>query len=282
VNPTPRQAPWPPDVTLRGEHASLVPLSAAHGAGLAEAVRDGELWKLWYTSVASPDDMAADIGARLAKRAQSAWLPFAVIDRASERPIGMTNYLNIDPVDRHLEIGATWYRRSAQRTAVNTECKFLLLRHAFEALDCIAVEFRTHFFNTASRRAIERLGPSSTASCAITAVAGTAICATPASIRSSPRIGRQYGGISSGGWKGRGATTLHECSQAARSRARIVRSTSAGATRQQRDLRRSDQDSDFGASSLASASGGTARPSIALPPLNGRSAANCTSRDQAV
>jgi len=158
MSPTPRQAPWPPDVSLRGEHASLVPLSAAHGAGLAEAVRDGELWKLWYTSVASPDDMAADIAARLAKRRQGAWLPFAVIKRASERPVGMTNYLNIDPVDRRLEIGATWYCRSVQRTAVNTECKFLLLRHAFEALDCIAVEFRTHFFNTASRHAIERLG----------------------------------------------------------------------------------------------------------------------------
>lgn len=152
------EAPWPADVSLHGPHASLVPLTAAHGAALAEAVKDGELWKLWYTGVASPEDMAADIDIRLAKRRRGAWLPFAVIGRAGERPVGMTSHLNIDPVDRRLEIGATWYRRSAQRTAVNTECKWLLLRHAFEALDCIAVEFRTHFFNVASRRAIERLG----------------------------------------------------------------------------------------------------------------------------
>ncbi|MBA3810434.1 MAG: GNAT family N-acetyltransferase [Caulobacteraceae bacterium] len=152
------EAPWPPDVTLHGEHASLVPLTPAHGEALGEAVKDGELWKLWYTNVASPVDMAADIDARLAKRARGSCLPFTVIQDAGGRPVGMTTYMNIDPVDRRLEIGATWYRRSVQRTAVNTECKFLLLRHAFEALDCIAVEFRTHFFNLASRRAIERLG----------------------------------------------------------------------------------------------------------------------------
>lgn len=149
---------WPPDVVLQGEHALITPLTAAHGPALAEAVKDGELWKLWYTGVAAPDDMAADIERRLALRAEESCLPFTVIERTTGEPVGMTTYMNIDAASRRLEIGATWYRARAQRTAINTECKRLLLAHAFEVLDCIAVEFRTHFFNSASRRAIERLG----------------------------------------------------------------------------------------------------------------------------
>jgi RimJ/RimL family protein N-acetyltransferase len=85
-------------------------------------------------------------------------LPFAVIEPASGRAVGMTTYMNIDAVNRRVEIGSTWYRRAVQRSRLNTECKLMLLRHAFETLDCIAVEFRTHFFNHPSRRAIERLG----------------------------------------------------------------------------------------------------------------------------
>ena len=85
-------------------------------------------------------------------------LPFAVLDPASGRPVGMTSYMNIDAANRRVEIGSTWYAQSVQRTGLNTECKRMLLGHAFEALDCIAVEFRTHFFNHQSRRAIERLG----------------------------------------------------------------------------------------------------------------------------
>jgi RimJ/RimL family protein N-acetyltransferase len=149
---------WPPEVTLRGEHAMLVPLSPDHAPGLAEAVRDGELWKLWYTGVAAPEDMASDIEGRLALKAAGSSLPFTVIEPKSGQPVGMTTYMNIDAKVRRVEIGATWYRRSVQRSALNTECKFMLLRHAFEDLDCIAVEFRTHFFNQQSRRAIERLG----------------------------------------------------------------------------------------------------------------------------
>jgi len=152
------KAPWPPEVELLGEHGSLVPLSPDHCAALAAAVRDGELWRLWYTSVAAPADMADDIERRLASRAQGSCLPFTVIEVASGEPVGMTTYMNIDAINRRVEIGATWYRRRVQRTPLNTECKLMLLRHAFENLDCIAVEFRTHFFNTASRRAIERLG----------------------------------------------------------------------------------------------------------------------------
>ncbi|MGI8840805.1 MAG: GNAT family N-acetyltransferase [Caulobacteraceae bacterium] len=150
--------PWPPDVTLDGEHARLELLSPLHGAALAEAARDGELWKLWFTSVPAPEDMAGEIERRLALRDQGSMLPFAVIEAATGRPVGMTTYMNIDAANRRLEIGSTWYRATAQRTAINTECKLLLLGHAFEILECIAVEFRTHFFNHASRRAIERLG----------------------------------------------------------------------------------------------------------------------------
>ena len=149
---------WPPDVTLEGEHAILVPLSQDHCAALTEAVGDGELWRLWYTFVPPPEAMAANIDERLAKREQGSMSPFAVIDRASGQPVGMTTYMNIDAEHRRVEIGSTWYRKAVQRTAINTECKYLLLRHAFETLDCIAVEFRTHFFNQQSRRAIERLG----------------------------------------------------------------------------------------------------------------------------
>ena len=151
-------APWPPEVTLHGEHARLELLSPAHGEALAEAVRDGELWKLWFTTVPTPEDMAGEIERRLALRARRSMLPFAVLESQTGRAVGMTTYMNIDALNRRLEIGSTWYRAAVQRTAINTECKLLLLSHAFDELDCIAVEFRTHFFNHASRRAIERLG----------------------------------------------------------------------------------------------------------------------------
>lgn len=149
---------WPPEIVLEGEVARLEPLRAGHAQALAEAVKDGDLWKLWYTSVASPADMAADIERRLALRAAGSCLPFTVIELASGAAVGMTTFMNIDAEAPRVEIGATWYRRRVQRTALNTECKRLLLGHAFETLHCLAVEFRTHFFNFQSRRAIERLG----------------------------------------------------------------------------------------------------------------------------
>jgi RimJ/RimL family protein N-acetyltransferase len=151
-------APWLLPVTLASEHATLVPLDAPHASDLQEAVRDGELWKLWYTFVPSPDTMADAIATRLGHQRNGTWLPFAVLDPASGRAVGMTNYMHVEPSQRRVEIGGTWYRQSVQRTPLNTACKLLLLEHAFERLDCIAVEFRTHFFNHASRRAIERLG----------------------------------------------------------------------------------------------------------------------------
>ena len=144
-------------VTLQGKHATLVPLTMAHHDGLCEAVRDGELSKLWYTSIPSPEAMAKEIDRRLGLQQLGSMNPFCVLDGKGS-PIGMTTYMNIDQENRRLEIGSTWYRQSAQRTAINTECKLLLLRHAFTKLDCIAVEFRTHFFNHQSRQGIERLG----------------------------------------------------------------------------------------------------------------------------
>jgi RimJ/RimL family protein N-acetyltransferase len=149
--------PWPDPVTLTGTHARLEPLQPSHEAGLAEATRDGELWKLWYTAVPSPEGMAAEIQRRLGLQAKGSMLPFTVFDAAG-RIAGMTTYMNIDAANKRVEIGSTWYARRAQRTPLNTECKLMLLRHAFETLDCIAVEFRTHRLNTQSRRAIERLG----------------------------------------------------------------------------------------------------------------------------
>lgn len=149
---------WPAPVTLSGNIARLQLLSHDHLQGLTEAVQDGGLSALWYTSVPAPEQMAAEITRRLALHEESKMLPFTIFNEQTGEVAGMTTYMNVDAPNRRVEIGSTWYRRSAQRTGLNTECKFLLLRHAFETLDCVAVEFRTHFFNQQSRRAIERLG----------------------------------------------------------------------------------------------------------------------------
>ena len=148
---------WLEPVTLRGERARLEPLSQTHREGLLKAVKDGELWKLWYTFIPGPEEMAKEIDRRLGLQAAGSMLPFTVFD-AEGAIAGMTTYMNVDAANRRVEIGSTWYARRVQRTAVNTQCKLLLLAHAFETLDCIAVEFRTHFFNHQSRRGIERLG----------------------------------------------------------------------------------------------------------------------------
>lgn len=149
--------PWPEPIALSGQFARLEPLSQKHHDGLVDAVKDGELWKLWYTSVPRPENMAREIDRRLGLQASGSMLPFTVFD-AEGVASGMTTYMNIDAPNRRVEIGSTWYARSVQRTGVNTQCKLLLLMHAFETLNCIAVEFRTHFFNHQSRRGIERLG----------------------------------------------------------------------------------------------------------------------------
>lgn len=144
-------------VKLSGPLGGVVPLDAAHAPALRDAVADGALWKLWYTSIPSPEGMQAEIARRLDLQARGVMLPFTIVDAAGT-PVGMTTYMNLEPEVPRLEIGSTWYARRVQRTGLNTQCKLLLLTHAFEALDCLAVEFRTAFFNRQSRRAIERLG----------------------------------------------------------------------------------------------------------------------------
>ncbi|VWX57421.1 GNAT family N-acetyltransferase [Burkholderiales bacterium 8X] len=146
-------------VTLNGPRwVTLEPMAGAHEGGLAEAARDGELWRLWYTSVASPDTAATYVADALRMREEQGAMPFVIRRKTDGRIVGSTRYFNVDAKNRRLEIGHTWYSRGVQRTGVNTESKLLLLQHAFEQLGCIAVEFRTHWFNFDSRAAIARLG----------------------------------------------------------------------------------------------------------------------------
>jgi len=144
-------------IILRGQYASLVPLSYSHHDALCEAVKDGNLWELWYTTIPTPSTMREEIERRLSLQKNETMNPFCILD-ANKVPIGMTTYMNIDDDNRRLEIGSTWCRKSVQKTAINTECKLMLLSHAFEEFKCMAVEFRTHWFNFQSRRGIERLG----------------------------------------------------------------------------------------------------------------------------
>ncbi|MCL4145515.1 UNVERIFIED_CONTAM: hypothetical protein GTU68_031382 [Idotea baltica] len=146
---------WPSPFTCEGNFVKIEPLTQSHHNGLCEAVSDGNLNELWYTSIPSADAMMTEIDRRISLETM---LPFTILEKTTGKVLGMTTYMNIDETNRRLEIGSTWYRNAAQRTPTNTECKLLLLSHAFEALDCICVEFRTHFLNTQSRRAIERLG----------------------------------------------------------------------------------------------------------------------------
>lgn len=149
---------WIEPVTLIGEHVILEPLSIEHLDGIKEAVKDGELWKLWFTSVPSPETAEATIKTALDLRENAGWMPFVVREKSTMKIIGSTRYCNVDEVNQRVEIGYTWYSESFQRTIVNTECKYLLLSHAFEKLNAIAVEFRTHWHNHKSRAAIARLG----------------------------------------------------------------------------------------------------------------------------
>jgi RimJ/RimL family protein N-acetyltransferase len=150
--------PWPAPVRIEGRHVILEPLALSHAPGLADAVADGDLSALWFTTIPAPAAMAGAIEARLKAQAAGQQTVFTVVSKLSGAPVGMTSYLNAVPMVKRLEIGSTWYAQSVQRTPVNTECKLLLLTHAFETLACIAVELRTNSFNHRSRRAIERLG----------------------------------------------------------------------------------------------------------------------------
>jgi len=143
---------------LLGTRATLEPLSAGHVDELKVAADEGELWRTWYTSIPSPDGMDAEVTRRLALFAAGRMLPWAIRDTVRGVVIGMTTFMNMSPEHRHVEIGSTWLAPSAQRTGINAEAKLLLLRHAFETLDCVAVEFRTHWHNHQSRAAIAALG----------------------------------------------------------------------------------------------------------------------------
>ncbi|GAA1779551.1 GNAT family protein [Leucobacter iarius] len=144
--------------TLTGRLVALEPLAADHRDGLAEAVRDGELWRAWYTSVPTPDGMGEEIRRRLRLQDEGSMIPFAARRLDTGALIGMTTFMNIDASVPRVEIGSTWNALSAQASGTNPESKLMLLRHAFEVWDCPAVEFRTDFLNQQSRAAIARLG----------------------------------------------------------------------------------------------------------------------------
>lgn len=149
---------WIQDVELIGEHIALVPLSVAHESEISDAITDGELWKLWFTQTPEPGKVDSYIESALIAKKNTGEMPFVIKNIKTDQLIGSTRFCNVDNQSKRLEIGYTWYRKSAQRTVANTEAKYLLLTHAFEQLNSIAVEFRTHWFNHKSREAILRLG----------------------------------------------------------------------------------------------------------------------------
>ena len=149
---------WFNDVELATENVKLVPLTMEHKYLLVEAASDGELWKLWFTSVPSAESIADYIYTALDQKAKGLSLPFVVISKSSGKVIGSTRFCNADSVNQRVEIGYTWYSKSYQKTSCNTECKLLLLTHAFESLNAIGVELGTSWHNQASRAAIARLG----------------------------------------------------------------------------------------------------------------------------
>ncbi|MCZ8291891.1 MAG: GNAT family protein [Hylemonella sp.] len=145
-------------VTLAQRGVQLVPLGPEHEAGLRAAAADGELWNLRVTGVPRPEETRAYIETALTMRTEGGRFAFAVLDELSGRVLGSTSYHDILPAVKRVEIGYTWYAKSAQRTHVNTTCKLLMLTHAFETLGCHVVGWRTDNFNHASQAAIERLG----------------------------------------------------------------------------------------------------------------------------
>jgi RimJ/RimL family protein N-acetyltransferase len=145
-------------VTLTENGVQLEPLGLEHEEGLRTAAADGELWRLRVTSVPEPEHTRAYIETALRMRAEGSRFAFAVRDLSTDRIVGSTSYHDILPAVQRVEIGYTWYAQSVQRTHVNTTCKLLMMRHAFETLNCRVVGWRTDNFNFASQRAIERLG----------------------------------------------------------------------------------------------------------------------------
>ena len=145
-------------IELKGASVKLIPLNLSHAEDLKEAVADGQLNNLWYTNIPDEGGVEAEIERRLKLQKLGSMAPFSVVELKRDKAVGMTTFMNMDLLNRRVEIGSTWYRDDVQRTSINTESKLLLMGYAFEKLNCIAVEFRTHFMNRQSRRAIERLG----------------------------------------------------------------------------------------------------------------------------
>ena len=145
-------------VTLEGEFVCLEPLRIEHHAALLEVAIDPELWRWTGANIETGDDLERYMEYALDEQKQGWALPFATISKAAKKPVGSTRFGNIDARSRHVEIGWTWIGRPWQRTALNTEAKLLMLRHAFEVLGCLRVEFKTDVLNQQSRAAISRLG----------------------------------------------------------------------------------------------------------------------------
>lgn len=143
---------------LTGTYVSLLPMDIQYLGELQEAVKDGDLWTLWYTYVPKPEEIEAWIIKALQEYDEGYSLPFVIKRNTDNRIVGSTRFMNIEKEIRRIEIGTTWYAKSVQRSSINTECKLILLQHAFEDLKCLAVEFRTHRMNDQSRKAIVRLG----------------------------------------------------------------------------------------------------------------------------
>ena len=149
---------WLNEINIEGDLVVLKPLNLDYITELTEAVKDGELWDLWYTSAPKLEEVTEYIQKAQKEFELEKSLPFVIIRKEDNKVVGTTRFMNADSKNKRLEIGTTWYSKSVQRTGINTECKYLLLKHAFENLECIAVEFRTHFHNNQSRNAITRLG----------------------------------------------------------------------------------------------------------------------------
>jgi len=149
---------WEKPTILEGKLVKLIPLEEEQSKDLILAANDGELWSLWYTSVPSENTIDQYIGTALQQQQRKTSLPFVVISKTTNSIIGSTRYCNINSKNRRVEIGYTWYAKSNQRTGINTECKYLLLKNAFEVYNTIAVQFRTNWYNFKSRSAILRLG----------------------------------------------------------------------------------------------------------------------------
>ncbi|MFY0674830.1 MAG: GNAT family N-acetyltransferase [Bacteroidia bacterium] len=149
---------WLKNIELSNSHLKLELLSQDHSSGLISAVEDGKLWQLWYTSAPEPNRVLEYINQAIEEYDNGKSYPFAIINTATKKIIGTTRYMNADAANKRLEIGCTWFSKTHQQTGANSICKYLMLRYAFEKLNCIAVEFRTHWYNFSSRNAIAKLG----------------------------------------------------------------------------------------------------------------------------